>query len=59
MEKPDITQERALEKTKRDMLDINRKTALKLYKYMSKNYYAICYHATHRLILDSFFDIIE
>ena len=52
MEKPDITQARALEKTKRDMLDINRKTALKLYKHMLKNYYAICYNATHRLILD-------
>ena len=52
MEKPDITQARALEKTKRDMLDINRKTALKLYKHMLKNHYAICYNATHRLILD-------
>ena len=52
MEKPDITQARALKKTKRDMLDINRKTALKLYKHMLKNHYAICYNATHRLILD-------
>ena len=52
MEKPDITQARALEKTKRDMLDINRKTPLKLYKHMLKNHYAICYNATHRLILD-------
>ena len=52
MEKPDITQARALEKTKRDMLDINRKTALKFYKHMLKNHYAICYNATHRLILD-------
>ena len=52
MEKPDITQAKALEKTKRDMLDINKKTALKLYKHMLKNHYAICYNATHRLILD-------
>ena len=52
MEKTDITQSRALEKTKRDMLDNNRKTALKLYKHMLKNHYAICYNATHRLILD-------
>ena len=50
--KTDITQARALEKTKRDMLDINRKTTLKLYKHMLKNHYAICYNATHRLILD-------
>ena len=41
MEKPDITQARALEKTKRDMLDINRKTALRLYKHMLKNHFAI------------------
>ena len=34
------------------MLDINRKTALKLYKHMLKNHYAICYNANHRLILD-------
>ena len=52
MEKPDITQARALEKTKRDMLDINRKTALKLYKHMLKNHYAVWYNTTHRLILD-------
>ena len=52
MEKPDITQARALEKTKRDMLDINRKTALRLYKYMLKNHVAIWYNSTHRLILD-------
>ena len=52
MENPDITKARALGKTKRDMLDINRKTALKLYKHMLKNHYAICYNATHRLILD-------
>ena len=51
METPDT---RALEKTKRDMLDINRKTTMKLYKHMFKNHYAICYNANHRLILDTF-----
>ena len=52
MVKTDITPARALEKTKRGMLDINRKTALKLYEHMLKNHYAICYNATHRLIID-------
>ena len=52
MEKPDINQARALEKTKRDMLDINRKTVLELYKHMLKNHYVIFYNSTHRLILD-------
>ena len=50
MEKPDITQARALGKTKRDMLDIDRKRALKLYKRMLNNHYAICYNATNSLI---------
>ena len=50
MEKSDMTQARALEKTKRDMLD--RKTALELYKHILKNHCAICYNATHCLILD-------
>ena len=54
MEKTDITQARDFQKTKRDMLDIIRETALKLYiKHMLKNNYAICYNATHRLILDN------
>ena len=50
--KTDISQARALEKTKRDMLDINRKTALRHYKHMITNHFAICYNNTHRLILD-------
>ena len=45
MEKSDITRAR-------DMLDINRKTVLKLYKHMLNNHYAICYNANHRLIVD-------
>ena len=51
MEKPDITQARALGKTKRDMLDIDRKRALKLYKHMLNKHYAICYNTTNSLIL--------